>query len=567
MQGQRYTWADARADLLAGLTVAAVAVPQGMAYALIAGLPPVHGLYTAIVMTALGSLFGSSAHLINGPTNAISLVCLGAVSLLGLDSMQQRLEAVFFLSLLVGAMQTLIFFLKLGDLTRYVSESVVLGFMLGAGVLVALSQVPNLIGSPTEGHAEDSLFWRLGLTLSAHPVRADALFLGLLAGTLAVVLRKAAKSWGKAVPHTLMALVLASLAAPLVGWVDKEALEVPATLPAFHLPEFSYDRMRKLAGTAAAIALLGLLEALAIAKSIAARTRQPLDCNRQCLAEGLANIGGGCFQCMPGSGSLTRSAINFQAGAVSRLSGIWSAGFVALAVLLFADLARFVPRPALGGILVVTAWRLVDWPRLGFCLRASRDDGILAIGTAFAAVFVSIEFSILIGVLMSFLLFIPRAARLGVTELVIGEGRVLRERRQGDPPGGKVAVVGLEGEMFFGAAPELDAVLTALEGRGAAAVVLRVKRTRNPDMACLERLEAFLKDMREKGVPVLLCGVRADFAAAMERLGFAEHLPEGGIYREDEAGEGTSTLRAVARACELAGEDGPADPTRGWSYA
>src|SRR5262249_40289587 len=154
-------------------------------------------------------------------------------------------------------------------------------------------------------------------------------------------------------------------------------------------------------------ALLGLLEALAIAKSIAARTREPLDYNRQCLAEGLANVGGGFFQCMPGSGSLTRSAINYQAGAATRWSGLVAAAAVAGTLLLFAPLARYVPKAALAGILLVTAWRLVDRPRLLYALRATRFDAGLALATAFAALFISIEFSILIGTFLSFLLFVP----------------------------------------------------------------------------------------------------------------------------------------------------------------
>jgi SulP family sulfate permease len=165
-------------------------------------------------------------------------------------------------------------------------------------------------------------------------------------------------------------------------------------------------------GGARAIACLGLLEALAIAKAIAHQTRQSLDFNRQCLAEGLANLAGGFFQCLPGSGSLTRSAINFQAGAVSRMSGIFAAGWVAAILLLFAPLMRYVPKAALAGLLMITAWRLVDWKRLHTALGASRSDAGLVLLTTFAAVFISVEFSILIGVGISILLFVPRAAKL-----------------------------------------------------------------------------------------------------------------------------------------------------------
>ena len=158
----------------------------------------------------------------------------------------------------------------------------------------------------------------------------------------------------------LLGLVVASVAAYLIGWREAVAGLPGDAAAARSCRTIQWEWVRGLSGSALAIALLGLLEAIAIAKSIAAKTRQPVDCNRQCLAEGLANLGGGFFQCMPGSGSLTRSAINFQAGAVSRLSGDHRRRGVALAVLLFADLARYVPRPALAGILLVTAWRLVD---------------------------------------------------------------------------------------------------------------------------------------------------------------------------------------------------------------
>src|SRR5262249_29988956 len=265
-----------------------------------------------------------------------------------------------------------------------------------------------------------------------------------------------------------------------------------------------------MSGSAAAIALLGLVEALAIAKSLAVRSGERLDYNRQCLAEGLANITGGFFQCMPGSGSLTRSAINYQAGAVSRWSGVFAAAAVALIVSVLAPLARYVPRASLAGLLFVTAAGLVDWARLRYALRASRYDAGLVLATAAAAVFVSVEFSLLIGVALSILLYVPRAARLHATELVLDDG-VVRERRPGEPPGAGMALFDLEGELFFGAAPDLERVFDDLRLRakdGARVVVLRFKRVRNPDMVCMERLERFLKEMAGQDVAVLLCGVR-----------------------------------------------------------
>lgn len=588
---QGYGWKPFRADLIAGLTVAAVAVPQAMAYALIAGVDPRYGVYTAIVMTAVGAVFNSSAHLINGPTNAISLVVLSAVAGLQVGD-ADKVEAVFLLSVIVGIIQIGLYLLKLGDLTRYISESVILGFMLGAGVLIALSQVPNLLGLTSQGDGQNHLLVRLGLTVVyGGPASGGALLIGLGTTFLVLGFRWVTTRLRLLLPDMLLALIVASAVAYLIGWRE-EWPAFPAALPSFHLPRIQWVWVRGLSGSALALAVLGLLEALAIAKSLAFITRQPLDYNRQCLAEGLANLSGGFFQCIPGSGSLTRSAINFQAGAATQVSGLLSAIAVALCVLLFADLARFVPRPALAGILLVTAWRLVDRKRLAYCLQATVFDRNIALATAAVAVFLSIEFSVLIGVFLSFFFFVPRVSRLRVTELVVSKERVVRERGPGDERCTRLAILSLEGELFFGAAPELDAVLAELAGRverGVRVIVLRLKRTRNPDMVCLERMQHFLHDMQDRKVIVLLCGVRQDFAQALDRLGFHDWLPSDRVFMEEEAGRApngddtirldappalSSTLRAVKRAYEILGGDVcPSCPRkqdlqldRGWYY-
>jgi sulfate permease, SulP family len=545
-------------DVSAGLTVAAVAVPQAMAYALIAGIRPEYGLYTAIIMTALGSLFGSSSHLINGPTNAIALVTGSALAvLIRSPNDPDAVQAVFLLAVMVGLMQIAIALLKLGDLTRYVSESVILGFMAGAGLLVALSQLPNLLGLPRR----ESRYFLYGLwqSLSYGSWSVYPPLVGGATVLLIVGLRYLRWRLKRELPSLLIALIVVSLLTWLLGWTapGSEALDVvgpvPRTLPPPHLPPIWHlEWMRQLAGSALAIALLGLLEAVAIAKSIAARTRQTLDYNRQCLAEGLANLGGGFFQCMPGSGSLTRSAINYQTGAATRFSGIVAAAAVALVLLLFGTFTAYVPRAGLGGILLWTAWRLVDWQRLSYCFRATRNDAILALATAGTAVFVSIEFSILIGTFLSFLLFVPQASRLQASELVVAPDRLVRERQPDDPRCDKLAILSIEGDLFFGASPELEGHLDGLRKRveqGVRVVVLRLKRARNPDMVCLERLHHFLVDMDARKVPVLLCGVRADVARAIANV----RLPVPAEWVFEEKAEDSSTLQAIRRAYELLG--------------
>jgi SulP family sulfate permease len=562
-----YSWGKARRDLLAGVTVAAISLPQAMAYALIAGVDPRFGLYSAIVVTLIASLFGSSSHLINGPTNAISLVVFSALAFFDPDARFEAYQAMFLLGIMVGSIQIFIAVFKIGDLTRYISESIVIGFMAGAGTLVGLTQLGNLTGLRDRGTGQQHVLYRIWLTLNGGHLNPRALGVGLGTVALVILLRSLARKYRLPQFDMLLALIIAALVTTAFGW-SKPALDgqtmvsvvgsVPRSLPLPHIPEIRLGWVKQLSGSALAIAFLGLLEALAIAKSIANTTRQSLDFNRQCMAEGLANLTGGFFQCLPGSGSLTRSAINFQAGAVSRFSGIAAAGTVALVVIAFAPFARYIPKSALAGLLLVTAARLVDWKRLGYAMRASRYDAGLVVVTAFSAVFISVEFSILIGVALSILMFVPRAALLRSSELVVSSERVVRERLPEDSPCTAMLLYDLEGELFFGAAPELDRCFNQIKQRtrkeNLRFVVLRLKRTRNPDMVSLERFDHFLHDMQAEGITVLLCGVRPDFAKAMTSLHFYDWLPTDRVFPEEDE-KFSSTLKAVRHVYELLEEN------------
>src|SRR6202451_2278959 len=454
-----YSWGKTRNDLVAGVTVAAISLPQAMAYALIAGVAPRFGLYSAIVVTLVASIFGSSSHLINGPTNAISLVVFSALGFFNPGARLESYQAMFLLGIMIGCIQILIAIFKLGDLTRYISQSVVIGFMAGAGTLVGLTQLGNLTGLRDRGTGQQHVLYRIWLTLSGGHVNPRALGIGLGTIVLVVILRKLARKYHLPQIDMLVALIAAARVAAWFGWsrpgLDGKTLvsvvgSVPRSLPLPHVPQIKFWWVKELSGSALAISFLGLLEALAIAKSIANTTRQSLDYNRQCLAEGLANPTGGFFQCLPGSGSLTRSAINFQAGAVSRVSGVFAAGTVALVVVALAPFARYIPKSALAGLLLVTAVRLVDWKRLSYAMRASRYDALLVLVTALSAIFISVEFSILIGVALSILLFVPRAALLGSSELTVSNDRVVRERLPSDPVCTSLLLYDLEGELFFG---------------------------------------------------------------------------------------------------------------------
>jgi SulP family sulfate permease len=309
--------------------------------------------------------------------------------------------------------------------------------------------------------------------------------------------------------------------------------------------------MRDFATGALAIAVLGLLEAIAMAKAIAAQTGQKLDMNQQCLSEGLANFTGSFFQCFPGSGSLTRSAINQQAGAATQWSGVWSAAAVALIMLVFAPYARFIPRAALAGILMISAWKMVDWRALSYHWRTTRFDAAIVAATAFSAVAISIEFCVLIGVFMSFLLTVPRAGRMLLTEFAVTPDGRVHERLPEDERCDRILIFGLEGEMFFGATAALEQHFAEIEARATDAtefVVLRVKRARNPDAVGVTLLEGFLDRMEARGIRVLLCGVRREFHEKLERSGLTERLRDE-LFLEQPVRQ-TATLAAIRHAYE-----------------
>lgn len=563
-----YPWNTAKRDLSAALTVAAISLPQGMAYALIAGVDPRFGLYSAVIVTLVASILGSSSHLINGPTSAISLVVFSALAFLDPNATTEVYEALFLLGVMVGIIQIGIAVFKLGDLTRYISESVIIGFMAGAAVLLAIGQIGNALGLHDKGTGHQQVLYRLWLTLGQiDALNWKALVISAATVILAVASRRLVRHFQWPQLDMFAVLLLVAVAAYFLGWSQpglggKTAISVigtvKASLPTPHIPEIHWSWLGDLASSALAIAFLGLLEALSIAKSIAHHTRQQLDYNRQCLAEGVANLVGGFFRCLPGSGSLSRSAINYQAGAATRFSGVLTAIVVAAAVLVLAPLTRYIPKPALAGLLLVTSVRLIDFHRLGYTLRASRYDAGLVVITALSALLIGVEFSILIGVVLSILLFVPRAAKLKAHELVVTPEGVVRERLYTDPICTSVAVWDFEGEFFFGAAPELDrhfsVLKQSLDEKGARYLVLRLKRVRNPDVVCLERLEVFLRDAAAEGLTVLLAGLRPELLRAMSNLEFSNWYPRANLFPEEDESF-SATLRAVRQAYALLGND------------
>ncbi|MFM8570388.1 MAG: SulP family inorganic anion transporter [Pirellula sp.] len=553
-----YTASMFRRDFFAGITVAAVAVPQAIAYAKIFGMPAEMGLYTAIVMTSVGAMLDSSKQLINGPTNAISIAMLSALA--SIEGDDRRRSAAILMALLVGLIQTAISLGRFGDLSRFISKAVIVGFTLGASVLLLMDQLKNVLGLQFSTDPHDHFLVRFWKTISASdgahwPTLGVALATVLIALSVRLINRRL-RVW---LPEFLIALVAVSLG---LYWLDpsrelqiKLTEAVPRKLPSFALPQWDWMMVRELSGSALAIAFLGLLEAMAMAKSIASKTGDKLDMNQQCLSEGLANTVGSFFNCFPGSGSLTRTYINHSSGAATQWSGIISAAGVAATILLFAPFAAYIPRSALAAILVLTAFRMTEVATLKYIVKATRFDALILAITALSAILVSVEFCILIGVALSFALYIPKAAKISMTELAVTTDRVIREVQPTDSRCSLIRIYNLEGELFFGSAPDFENLMESIENQVEPSwrvIILRLKRARNPDSVCMHILEKFIRKMHDQDVTVMLSGVDEEMLGVLANVGMLQLIGASNVFRE-ESEIWASTIQALKAAYAMLG--------------
>ena len=574
-----YTTSTLQRDFFAGVTVAAVAVPQAIAYAKIFGMPAEMGLYTAIVMTSVGALLDSSKQLINGPTNAISIAMLSALA--SIEGDERRRSAAILMALLVGLIQTAISLGRFGDLSRFISKAVIVGFTLGASVLLLMDQLKNVLGLHVATDPHDHFLVRFWKTISSgDPLHWPTLGIALVTASIALWMRWINRRFAIWLPEFLIAIVAVSIG---LYWIDpSRQLEinltenVPRKLPWFSLPVWDWMMVRELSGSALAIAFLGLLEAMAMAKSIASKTGQKLDMNQQCLSEGLANTVGSFFNCFPGSGSLTRTYINHSSGAATQWSGVISAAGVAATILLFAPFASYIPRSALAAILVLTAFRMTEVATLKYIAKATRFDALILVITALSAILVSVEFCILIGVALSFALYIPKAAKISMTELAVTTDRVIREVQSKDPRCSFVRIYNLEGELFFGSAPDFEDLLGSIEHQVQPSwrvIILRLKRARNPDSVCMQILEKFIRKMHDRGSIVMLSGVDEEMLDVLANVGMLKLIGASNVFRE-ESEIWASTIEALKAAYRLLGTERcahcPNHPeqldTADWSY-
>ncbi|MFH2045544.1 MAG: SulP family inorganic anion transporter [Pseudomonadota bacterium] len=442
-------WDTVRADLIAGLTGAIIVLPQGVAFAMIAGLPPEYGLYTAMVVPLVAALFGSSLHLISGPTTAISIVILSSLSSIAAPGSVEYIRLAITLTFLAGVFQLAFGLARMGILVNFVSHTVIVGFTAGAAILIATSQIKHVFGLHLPG--SESFFAELmNIIREIRGINPYAMIVS--AGTLAcaVLFKLYRPRW----PRLLIAMVIGSLIAVSIGAESHNIRlmeSLPGHLPPFSIPDFSLDAIRLLSPKAFPVALIGLIEALSIARSIAAKSRQLIDSNQEFIGQGLSNIFGSFFSCYAGSGSFTRSGINYHAGAMTPLSAVFSAVFLALILLLIAPLTEYLPISAMGGVILLVAFNLIDFHHIRSIIKTSKHETAILLTTFAATLIFDLEFAIYGGVLMSLFLYLSRTAHPEVVSLIPNPDSRGQYLAQGDSQCPAFKIIRVDGPLFFGA--------------------------------------------------------------------------------------------------------------------
>jgi SulP family sulfate permease len=393
-----------RADVLAGLTGAIVVMPQGIAFALLAGMPPQYGLYAAMVPCLIAAFFGSSRLMVTGPANAISLTTMALIAPLALPESSTYVAYVLTLSFLVGILQLSLGFSKAGKWVEKVPHSVIVGFTAGAAILIINSQLGTLLGAsvPRGKNVVDTVSAVVtSFQNNQWQIAAPALVLF----TLLVI-----RFWrrlNRYVPSMLVAVILGSLAAaileilfPSIG-VFKKVQEIPGALPPLSYPDLSADTLQKLFSAALIMTLLASTEAMAIARAIALKTKDNFNANQEFIGQGLANVCGAFFSAYPASGSFNRTGVNLASGARTPLSAICAAVFLVILLVFVSSLAQYIPYVVIAALLLVVAWNLIDLKQIRHEIRMGPNEWIPMVVTGIATITIPLEWAILGGILTS----------------------------------------------------------------------------------------------------------------------------------------------------------------------
>lgn len=443
-----------RADLIAGLSGALIVLPQGVAFATIAGMPPEYGLYAAMLPAIIAALFGSSWHLVSGPTTAISIAVFAAISPLAEPGSPQFISMVLTLTFMAGLFQLILGLARMGVLVNFISHTVVIGFTAGAALLIAASQVKNFFGLDIARGVPfhvviEQFFLQIG-NINPYVSAVGAI-------TLAVGI--ATKKWTPKLPYMIVAMVIGSVMAYLINSEFGPAVTqiktvgaLSAGFPPLSRPDFSYATLHKVLFPALIVTMLALTEAVSISRAIAVKSEQSIDGNQEFIGQGLSNLVGSFFSGYASSGSFNRSGVNFEAGAQTPLATVFASIFLLLVLLLVAPLASYLPTAAMAGILFLVAWGLIDFDHIRSISKTSRTETVILWVTLLGTL-VDLEKGIFFGILLSLSLYLYRVSRPSIVPSVPAsdEGAYHFVDAHGHPECPQFRIVRINGSIFFGA--------------------------------------------------------------------------------------------------------------------
>jgi len=402
------TWETIKADFIAGLTGAVLVFPQGIAFATIAGMPPEYGLYTAMVVPIVAALFGSSFHLVSGPTTAISIVVFATISQHAVPGTEEYIAMALTLTFLAGIYQLAFGLAKFGVLVNFVSHNVVIGFTTGAAFLIASSQITHILGiSTTKGVAFVEIWKELYFGIGEF--NGFLLFIGISTIISAILIKR----YQPKLPNLFIGLLVGSV----VGWTLESFTSsistvgnITAFIPPLSLPDFSIHSLTEIAPGAFAVALLGLIEASSISRSVATKSNQKINSNQEFIGQGVSNIVGSFLSSYASSGSFTRTGVNYESGAKTPLSAILAALILIIIVLLVAPFMAYLPIASMAGIILLVAYNLIDSEHIKKTFKYSKSESIIFFVTFASTLLIDLEFAIYLGVLLSLLLFIAKTS-------------------------------------------------------------------------------------------------------------------------------------------------------------
>lgn len=550
-----YSWNRLRRDSVAGFNVALLAVAQGLAFAAMAGVPISHGLTCAAVASLVGPLLSSSRHTILGPTNATAFLVFSGMALL---PSPHRLEMLPVLIFLAGAMLVVAAYCRLADLLQYVSRSVIVGYLAGCALLIIANQLPPALGLPS---AEDATTFA-GLIAALIPHLPDAHWpaLAVSAATLSVHFGLRLR-WPR-----LPTFAIALAAGAAFGALLTRAGHPVDTLPAFTasdlapaMPDLAdpavWGRLSPLMGLSFAIAFVAALEATMMAKSLAGRTGDRVDLNQEVLSVGAANLATSFLSGLPASGSLTRSSLNLASGAVSQASSLVAGALCAAAAFTLGTAVGHLPRAALATLVIIVAFSLVQPRQLRICLRATRSDAATLLVTVLATLVMPLQVAIFVGVGLSIMLYLHKAARPELVEYAFTpQGQLAAAETNSPRQHPAISIVHVEGELFFGAAELFRTQIQRLASdTNLRVIILRMRNARHLDATSVMALEELVLFMQSKFRHLLISGASKDVYRVLKNSGLIDVLGRDNVFPGSISNPNLATRNALLRAQQLLG--------------